>query len=202
MYLSTTKGIQGKPGFNSGVYVCEIDLDTGRNLTPSKLIRSTNIGRGYSEGSHIFRKDDYLYLITAEGGTEAEHQEWICRTKEGPFGPWDVGPSSVNPLVFNDKDPEVQHTGHMDMVEGPDGQWWAVLLATRPQSIQGESKLSQLGRETFLCPVEWKDGWPVVNQHKPVGINGIQCGLPRSKAKVEEKFNFDPSKRTSLGVSL
>jgi alpha-N-arabinofuranosidase len=52
-------------------------------------------------------------------------------------------------------------TGHADLVETPDGEWWAVLLAMRPH----HGDRCALGRETFLAPVVWEDGWPVTGGH-------------------------------------
>ena len=42
-----------------------------------------------------------------------------------------------------------------------DGSWWAVFLASRPY----KDYLFNTGRETFLLPVTWKDGWPVILEH-------------------------------------
>ena len=49
-------------------------------------------------------------------------------------------------------------TGHAQFVELKDGSWWAVFLATRPY----RGNQYNLGRETFLLPVAWRDGWPVI----------------------------------------
>ena len=49
-------------------------------------------------------------------------------------------------------------TGHADLVETQFGEWWMVLLAMRPYG----GYFYNLGRETFLVPVRWEDGWPVV----------------------------------------
>jgi beta-xylosidase len=60
----------------------------------------------------------------------------------------------------------VQNTGHADIVQAKDGKWWGVALGVRPQGADDdELRLSreQLGRETFLFPVQWVDGWPVFN---------------------------------------
>jgi len=54
-------------------------------------------------------------------------------------------------------------TGHADLVSTPSGDWYMVFLAARPQNPQNSAGLNQLGRETFLAPVKWVDGWPVVN---------------------------------------
>jgi hypothetical protein len=42
-------------------------------------------------------------------------------------------PKEFNPLVFNGMDITVRATGHADLVEDKHGNWWAVLLAVRPQ---------------------------------------------------------------------
>lgn len=49
-------------------------------------------------------------------------------------------------------------TGHADLVETQNGEWWMVLLAMRPYG----GYFYNLGRETFLAPVRWEEGWPVV----------------------------------------
>ena len=46
-----------------------------------------------------------------------------------------------------------------------DGSWWAVFLASRPYA----GFRYNTGRETFLLPVTWKNGWPVILEHgKPI----------------------------------
>ena len=51
----------------------------------------------------------------------------------------------------------IQNAGHADLIDLPDGNWYAVFLASR--LIGGASK--NLGRETFLCPVRWELDWPL-----------------------------------------
>jgi alpha-N-arabinofuranosidase len=53
----------------------------------------------------------------------------------------------------------VTSTGHAQFVEGPDGKTYAIFLAIRPY----RDNFYNTGRETFIAPVEWKDGWPVVD---------------------------------------
>jgi beta-xylosidase len=45
-----------------------------------------------------------------------------------------------------------------------------VFLAMRPQNPQNTSGYNQLGRETFLAPVTWDGGWPVVNGGRPITL--------------------------------
>lgn len=54
-------------------------------------------------------------------------------------------------------------TGHADFVSTPTGDWYAVFLGTRPQNPTNATGKNQLGRETFLAPMNWIDGWPVIN---------------------------------------
>lgn len=112
----------------------------------------------WAEGPHIYRIGDWYYLMTAEGGTADRHSQTIYRSRTID-GPYEAGP--VNPILTQrDLDParpdRVEATGHADMVQLDDGSWWGVFLATRP--FAGQSTL--LGRETFLLPVRWVDGWP------------------------------------------
>ena len=81
-----------------------------------------------------------------------------CRSPRGPSpeGPWE--PDPANPILSHrSTDRPIQNTGHADLVEATDGTWWMVLLGVRPKS-----GFHVLGRETFLTPVDWVDGWPVV----------------------------------------
>lgn len=112
----------------------------------------------WAEGPHIYQVDGWYYLMAAEGGTADRHSETIYRSRTIK-GPYEAGP--VNPILTQRDLPatrpdRVEATGHADIVELDDGSWWGVFLATRP--FAGQSTL--LGRETFLLPVRWQDGWP------------------------------------------
>lgn len=175
-YLSAVNMVR-EPGVTNGnglclaTHTCEIDLDTGNSLSDSKWQRISTAPNGVAEGPHILRFGDYWYMSTAEGGTDEGHQQWISRSKEGPLGPWETGPeATVNPLVFNNDHHSIRNTGHMDIVDDTEGNWWAVFLGVRPQG-DDQNTLSSLGRETFLAPMTWSsDGWPVVNDRKPIEL--------------------------------
>ncbi len=112
----------------------------------------------WAEGPHIYQVGDWFYLSTAEGGTAERHSQTIYRAKRIE-GPYEAGP--VNPILTQrDLDParadRVEATGHADLVRLDDGSWWGVFLATRPFAAQS----TLLGRETWLLPLRWKDGWP------------------------------------------
>jgi xylan 1,4-beta-xylosidase len=110
------------------------------------------------EGPHLYRVNGWYYLLCAEGGTERNHSAVIFRSKS-PLGPFEPGPE--NPILTQldlppDRADPVTNAGHADLVQMRDGSWWAVFLASRPY----EGFRFNTGRETFLLPVTWKDGWP------------------------------------------
>ncbi|KAF5608449.1 xylosidase arabinosidase [Fusarium subglutinans] len=182
VYLSTTMRFSWRDPNSKqkdfGIHISEIDISTGRTLTAPKVIRKSP--HGIAEGSHIFRRGDWYYLLTAEGGTEAGHQEWVFRSKDSPLGPWE---SQGKPLWYNGPDEEVQRTGHVDVFEDGNGDWWSVLLGVRPVQQQGTFLEPQLGRETFLVKVEWKNDWPVFNDGKNITLKTEGRNLIKSASK-------------------
>jgi xylan 1,4-beta-xylosidase len=110
------------------------------------------------EGPHFIKKDGWYYLICAEGGTGYNHSEVVfrSRTVEGPFVSYEKNPILTQRHLDPKRKDPITTTGHADLVEGPDGKWWAVFLGCRPY----EGDHYNTGRETFMAPVEWKDGWP------------------------------------------
>ncbi|KAJ3956547.1 hypothetical protein N0V92_006919 [Colletotrichum tropicale] len=169
-------------GLGLASFTTAIDLSTGDCVGPIRWNRLSDFGLGIAEGPHIFKNDGFYYLSTAEGGTDEGHQQWIFRSKEGPFGPWEAGPEgTVNPMVFNNTHPEIRNTGHLDLVDDARGKWWAVFLGVRPQN--GGSESSQLGRETFLAPVKWEDGWPIVNNREKITLEMKADGIGAQQKK-------------------
>ncbi|KAF3762225.1 family 43 glycoside hydrolase [Cryphonectria parasitica EP155] len=174
VYLSTTMRLARRPPNSTqkdfAIHISEIHLPTGRTLTAPAVIRSSP--HGIAEGSHIIRRGGWYYLFTAEGGTEAGHQEWVFRSKDGVYGPWE---EQGRPLWYNGPDEVVQRTGHADVFEDGEGRWWAVLLGVRPLRVEddeggGRWLEPQLGKETFLVKVDWVDDWPVFNEGKNITL--------------------------------
>ena len=119
------------------------------------------------EGPHIFKRGEWYYICAAEGGTSVNHSQVILRSKQatGPYVPYEKNPIlTQRDLDPNRKDP-ITSTGHAELVEGPDGKTYAIFLAVRPY----EGNYYNTGRETFIAPVKWTDGWPIINpDHKEV----------------------------------
>jgi alpha-N-arabinofuranosidase len=113
------------------------------------------------EAPHIIKRDQWYYLYAAEGGTSVNHSEVVLRSKSpwGPFVPYEHNPILTQRDLPADRKHPITSAGHAQFVEGPDGKTYAIFLAVRPYS----DNYYNTGRETFIAPVEWKDGWPVIN---------------------------------------
>lgn len=147
-------------GEESGVWGAPVDLETFQLAGERKVLwKGALEGAASPEGPHIYKKDGYYYLMIAEGGTEHYHAVTISRSTD-PMGPY-VGYEG-NPILTHRHLGTLYpicNVGHGDMVELKDGSWYMAVLASR--LMDGYHKL--MGRETFLVPVVWENGWPVVS---------------------------------------
>ncbi|WP_407827644.1 glycoside hydrolase family 43 protein [Sphingomonas sp.] len=115
------------------------------------------------EGPHILKKDGAYYLYAAEGGTAEGHSEVVFRSDKvtGPYVPAADNPILTQRDLPADRPSPVTSTGHASFVKTQRGDWWAVFLGVRPYDAAGNFNT---GRETFLMPVRWKDGWPRITR--------------------------------------
>jgi xylan 1,4-beta-xylosidase len=113
------------------------------------------------EGPHILKKDGWYYLYAAEGGTSVNHSQVVLRSRavSGPYVPWEHNPILTQRHLPADRKHPVTSAGHAQFVEGPDGRMYAIFLAVRPY----EGNYYNTGRETFIVPMQWKDGWPTAD---------------------------------------
>ncbi len=155
------------------------------------------------EGPHIFKRDNWYYLCAAEGGTSVNHSQVILRSKQatGPYIPYEKNPIlTQRNLDPNRKDP-ITSTGHAELIEGPDGKTYAVFLAVRPY----EGNHYNTGRETFIAPVKWEDGWPIINpDHKEVqysytaNFKEVKQSAPPQSGNFAYRTTFDKKIDQSL----
>lgn len=156
--------LSGNGGFlgdePSGLYQAELDLATGQLRTPRRLVWAGTGGHA-PEGPHLYERAGWYYLLAAEGGTEQGHMVTVARSRD-PMGPFVACPH--NPVLSHRSSGHpLQATGHADLLEMPDGRWYALLLGTRPAPIPFAPRRHHLGRETLLAPVQWTDeGWPLI----------------------------------------
>ena len=142
-----------------GVWVGRIDLTTDTVTDRAVVWRGAAVNAWAPEAPHMYKKDGWYYLMIAEGGTEDFHAVTIARSKSplGPFEGYKGNPILTHRhLGFNYP---IANVGHGDLVQLADGSWYMVALASR---IYGGYH-KNLGRETFIAPVDWSGEWPVVS---------------------------------------
>lgn len=171
----------------SCILISEVDPFTGKRLTECKVL-SYGCGGRYPEGPHLYKINGKYYLMLAEGGTEYGHMETMQRA-DSPYGPYE--PCPHNPILSHKEDQreEIYCTGHADLTEDANGNWWLVCLATRPCGGKNNRVLMHnLGRETFLSPVIWdENGWPVVGDHGLIDLE-MEGPLPGPAKPVCRSF--------------
>lgn len=136
------------------------------------------------EAPHLYKKDGKYYLMCAEGGTGGWHSEVIFKSDnpKGPFIPAPGNPILTQRYLAKDRKNKVDWAGHADLVKGPDGKYYGVFLAVRPNK---EGRVNT-GRETFILPVDWSGEFPVF-------VNGLIPLEPKLKMPkgVENKTGKD-----------
>ncbi|MDO6718658.1 endo-1,4-beta-xylanase [Psychrosphaera sp. 1_MG-2023] len=119
------------------------------------------------EAPHIYKIDGWYYLMCAEGGTADQHSEVVFRAKNinDPFIPYSGNPILTQRDLADDRINPITTAGHADLVQTPQGDWWAIFLATRAY----DQRFYNTGRESFLLPVTWNNGWPhILEQGKAI----------------------------------
>jgi len=135
-----------------GIVLQEYDPKAQSLVGKSKLIFKGST-LGLTEGPHLYKRNGFYYLLTAEGGTEYDHAVTLARSTE-LAGPYEIHPQ--NPILTSSGKPELklQKAGHASLIETKDNQWYMTHLCGRP--IPGTNKCN-LGRETAIQKVEWRD---------------------------------------------
>ena len=140
---------------DSAVFLCEINPRNGSTLKQGKAIWN-GTGRNSPESPRLYKHADWYYLLISEGGDCLT----VARSRN-IYGPYES--SHSNPIFTHSsiegQNSTIQGTGHGDLFQAADGSWWIVMQAHRCF----ESGFHHLGRETFLAPVSWAGGWPVIN---------------------------------------
>lgn len=174
--------VPGKNHFN-GILLQEYDRKAQRLVGPVKNIYA-GTELGVVEGPHLYRRNGWYYLLTAEGGTFYEHAVTLARSRNID-GPYETLPG--NPLLTAWQKPTdgLQRSGHASLVETAGGEWFMAHLCGRPLEWSGPNADANapedgyaglhcpLGRETALQRIRWRDDdWPEV-----VGGNGQQPSM-------------------------
>jgi alpha-N-arabinofuranosidase len=165
-YIVNNGPPEGVPQYDGhrAIWIQELDVEEMELVGPRKVLVDGGVDPStqpiWIEGPHLYLIDGTYYLMCAEGGTGPNHSQVILRGRSpwGPFEPFTGNPILTQRDLRTDRPDPVTNAGHADIVQAPDGSWWATFLATRTY----EGKHYNTGRETFLLPVTWNDGWPII----------------------------------------
>ena len=171
----------------SGIALQEYDR-AGQRLRGEPVIIFTGTSAGLTEAPHLYRRDGWYYLVTAEGGTFWKHQVTVARSRNIE-GPYEVDPAGPTLTSWPDPSLTLQKAGHGSLVATPDDEWYLAHLVGRPLTERGRCIL---GRETAVQRVEWSaDGWPRVAGARPAD-DVIAPGLePHPWPELPERDDFD-----------
>jgi xylan 1,4-beta-xylosidase len=180
-----------RPGVNrfSGIVLQEYSAEQGRLVGPASLIfQGTPLG--LTEGPHLYKRNGYYYLLTAEGGTGWGHAVTMARSRE-LTGPYELHPD-VTILTSRERpEVELQRAGHADLVETQGGETYMVHLCGRPLRNRGRCIL---GRETAIQRMVWSDdGW--LRTDNGTGLPRVEVPAPALAEHVfpppPEREDFD-----------
>jgi len=146
-----------RPGRNrfAGIVVQEYSV-TQKQLIGERRLIFAGTPIGFTEGPHLYQRNGFYYLLTAEGGTGWGHAVTLARSPN-LYGPYELHPDVHILSARSRPDVELQRAGHADLVETQTGETYLVHLCGRPLRNRGRCTL---GRETAIQKMIWcEDGW-------------------------------------------
>lgn len=179
-----------RPGKNrfAGIVLQEFSATESRLIDRRQIIFA-GTALGFTEAPHLYKRQGWYYLLTAEGGTGWNHAVTMARAR-AIAGPYELHPDTHILSARHRPDAQLQRAGHADLVETPDGETYMVYLCGRPLPNRGRCTL---GRETAIQKMLWgQDGW--LRTLDGSGLPTLETPEPvlSSKPASEE----DPAKKT------
>jgi alpha-N-arabinofuranosidase len=159
-YIGNRMAAQSQYEGHTEIWLQELDLQSMHLVGGVHVLWDGAVkGAVWAEAPHIYKVEGRYYLMIAEGGTAYHHAVTVARS-DSVTGPYEA--NRGNPILTHRHlglDYPIVGTGHADLVQTQTGEWWMVLLAMRTYG----GYFYNLGRETFLAPIRWEDGWPIVS---------------------------------------
>lgn len=181
-YIGQRTKENGKYDGDCEIWIRELDLAKRQLTGKTYVVWDGALKKSiWTEGPRLYKRGDYYYILTAEGGTEYNHSICVARSRELLGG---YEPCPHNPVFTHrhlGRSAKIQNTGHGDLFDTPDGKWYIVMLGTRP--TEG---YAPLGRETLIAEAEWEEDWPIINpgEGKIRDMQEVYAGLQEEAAKT------------------
>ncbi|HEY5912807.1 MAG TPA: glycoside hydrolase family 43 protein, partial [Verrucomicrobiae bacterium] len=180
-----------RPGSNrfAGIVLQEYSVKE-RQLVGERDVIFKGTALGFTEAPHLFKRNGWYYLLTAEGGTGWGHAVTMARSRK-LTGPYELHPDRYILSARHRPDVELQRAGHADLVETQNGETYMVYLCGRPLRNRGRCTL---GRETAIQKMVWgSDGW--LRTLDGEGIPTVETpapALPVSRSTLASGGDADP----------
>ncbi len=180
-----------RPGNNrfAGIVLQEYSVKERKLIGERKnIFQGTELG--FTEAPHLYKRNGWYYLLTAEGGTGWGHVVTMARSRN-ISGPYELHPDTYIMSARHRPDAELQRAGHASLVETRNGETYMAYLVGRPLRNRGRCTL---GRETAIQKMVWdEDDWlrTLYGEAVPT-IETPAPGLPVHEfpsALVREDFN-------------
>jgi xylan 1,4-beta-xylosidase len=191
LWNHVSHGVGGQPKTPSfaGILLQQWDPVAQKLVGPVKNVFAGS-PHGLVEGPHLFKRDGWYYMTTAEGGTGYGHAVTMARSRNID-GPYELHPDTHLITSKDAPDAPLQRAGHGQIVETPDGAVYHTHLCSRP--LPGLRR-SPLGRETAIQKCVWgEDGWLRLEHGGPVPE--VEVPAPPGTKTVEQagevRYDFD-----------
>jgi len=171
-----------------GIVMQEYDARQKKLLGEPELVFCGS-SLGLSEAPHVFKRNGYYYLIVAEGGTGYNHAVTHAR---GPTvrGPFELHPDKHVITSIDSTHGQLQRSGHGQLVETPNGEFYHTHLCSRP--LAGLQR-SPLGRETAIQKCVWgEDDWLRVAHGSPQPLIEVESPTDTPAAVSPLAINMEP----------
>ncbi|KAF2643062.1 hypothetical protein P280DRAFT_243098 [Massarina eburnea CBS 473.64] len=188
-FINMLQDHRRRPRAFAGIRLQEYDPKQEKLVGPKKTIFHGS-DLDLVEGPHLYRRNGYYYLLTAEGGTGYEHAVTLCRSRD-IWGPYELHPQKH---ILTSKDhplTALQRAGHGDIVDTPDGKTYIVHLTGRPTT---QFRRCVLGRETAIQEAYWDaDDWLYIkNGPVPSLYVDLPAATDDGKYWAEQRYSFNP----------
>jgi len=188
-----------RPGNNrfAGIVLQEYSVKERRLVGERKMI-FTGTSLGFTEAPHLYKRNGWYYLLTAEGGTSWGHAVTMARSRT-LTGPYELHPDVYILSARHRPDAELQRAGHADLVETQNDETYMLYLCGRPLPNRGRCTL---GRETAIQKMIWgSDDWlrtldgkgiPTVETPAPARARGGDGSSPAGCQAVSSEDKLSP----------
>lgn len=175
----------------------------------------------FLEGPHIFKRNGWYYLFSADTGTGEAHGQTIQRSKN-VWGPYEMfradfmqreTDSEAYSILTSrhHEDILLQKSGHCDLVETPDGEWYAVHLCGRALEERNPADAARfpncrrymIGRETAIQKMRWtQDDWLVLDCNGNTPQTQVEPPKAAQSRAVRKKAAFARDDFNSASLHL